>query len=156
MSGGTNAAILGRAVRHEIESGPKILALALLAWLIPGLGHLLAGRWRRAMVFCVIIGGSFAVGLHLSNLEAVSKDLHPYAVWAESGVGAPALLLLYLDPARDRVLEAEDTTRFYHQVPPHTDTGVLFCCIAGLLNYLVLLDLVERLLGGPLARARKG
>ena len=35
----------------------------------------------------------------------------------------------------------------YEPVPRFADTGLLFCSIAGLLNMLVVLDLVDRMRG---------
>jgi hypothetical protein len=58
----------GRAVaaRHSFGASISRAALALLAavvaWLVPGLGHLLLGRWGRAMVFFGAVGGLVVTG----------------------------------------------------------------------------------------------
>ena len=38
------------------------LGVAILAWAVPGLGHLVLGRWRRALAFFVSVGGLALTG----------------------------------------------------------------------------------------------
>lgn len=125
-------------------SGPVILSGVLLGWLLPGLGHWHAGLKRQGAFLTLLIGGAFAFGLFLSDCEAVSRDLHPIAFWAQVGVGGATIPLVNIDPAKGKVLENRDTIEKRELVPRHNDTGVLFCSIAGLLNVLALVDLVDR------------
>ena len=123
---------------HAIFSG------VLLGWVLPGLGHWHAGLRKQGMLLTLLIGGAFAFGLVLSDCEAVSRDLHPIAFWAQVGVGGATIPLVTIDPAADKVLSGYDTIKMREAVPRHNDTGVLFCSIAGLLNILALFDLIDR------------
>jgi len=54
----------------EIELGQPWLA-ALLAWLVPGLGHLYQGRTGKGLLFLVCILGTFLYGLYLGGGKVV-------------------------------------------------------------------------------------
>ena len=95
-------------------------------------------------MIAVLVGGIFVAGLFLSKLEAVSRDLHPFSFFAQVFVGGGTIPLLYIDPAADKVLTVRLSIERPKLVPRFTDTGVLFCNIAGLLNLLVLFDLIDR------------
>ncbi|MGE3163730.1 MAG: DUF6677 family protein [Planctomycetota bacterium] len=130
-------------------SKPKLDQLAgrvVAGWLVPGLGHILAGHRRTGSYLLALVGGTFVLGAIASDFEAVSRDLHPVAMWAQMGVGAGALPLLALDPASSRVLEPQAAIARYEDVSPLNDVGVLFCSIAGLLNLLIVFDLLDRAL----------
>lgn len=129
---------------------------ALLGWLLPGAGHLSRGFRRQGWIALFVIVPIFSLGLVLSDFEAVSRDLHPYAFWAELGFAGATLPLLKIDPAANKVLP--DHQSITNPVPgwdvqsrgwdldvsSWSDTGVLFCCVAGLLNLLALFDLLDR------------
>src|SRR6185295_8387822 len=73
----------------------------IMAWLIPGAGHWYQGRRTKAVLFFVMIMGSFSFGLWLGGGRVV------YAAWGPTqeekrlpyfcqlGVGAPALPALW-------------------------------------------------------------
>ena len=52
-------------VRAEANSrhAPLAFVLAIAGWIVPGLGHLLQGRWGRACVFLFAVGGLAITGL---------------------------------------------------------------------------------------------
>ncbi len=76
---------------------------ALLAWLVPGLGHLYQGRWAKAIVYFVCIMGTFGYGLYLGSSNdprigwgrvvyfSMRKDDIRLAYLCQVGVGLPAL-----------------------------------------------------------------
>ena len=121
----------------------------LLGWFVPGAGHLMRGFKRQGVIVMAVVLGLYLVGGILSNFEAVSRDLHPYAFFAELGVAGGTLPLLALDLASEHVLPPQQSITDYVDVPAWNDTGVLFCCIAGLLNFLALFDLLDRSLSPP-------
>ena len=132
----------------------RIAACVLAGWLVPGAGHFTAGFRRHGVILFFLLATAFGIGLLLSDMEATSRSLHPYAFWAESGVGLTAAFLVS-DPGIEKLLPGSDSVRTYTSVPRYVDSGVLFCAVAGLLNLLVLFDLVERMLGGPMARENR-
>ncbi len=116
----------------------------LLGWLVPGAGHLNRGYRRQGQITFAVVLALFIAGLVLSDFEAVSRVLHPFAFWAQLGVAGGTLPILAIDPASDALLAPSVSIQKYQDVSPLNDTGVLFCCIAGLLNFLALFDLVDR------------
>ena len=109
------------------------------AWFVPGLGHLLLGRWIRAILMggsvwlCFFIG--LAMGGHLFDLNAAegsSVILQVPPMIANLGNGALYIFCWLLDYgfADDPVQAARATYEY----------GTTFLLIAGLLNYLTMLD----------------
>ena len=56
---------IARPIPGERSSLPAFALL--LGWLVPGAGHLLIGRWVRAVLLFVAIVGMFAIGLGLGG-----------------------------------------------------------------------------------------
>ncbi|MEM7262147.1 MAG: DUF6677 family protein [Planctomycetota bacterium] len=139
---------MATATASTTRSPGDKLFLILAAWFVPGLGHVMLGQKRLGGVLLALLGGSFLIGLMLSDFTAVSRDLNPWSFFAQAGLGGGALPLLWLDPAADAVLEGSAAVSTFQPVPPLTDSGVLFCNIAGLLNLLVVLDAADRMFGG--------
>lgn len=145
-SSGTAPAGNGAARPAAARSTVSLPLDLLLGWFIPGAGHFSRGFARQGRITLAVVVLLFASGLTLSDLEAVSRDLHPYAFWAQLGVAGGTLPLLAIDPAREKVLSDYESVHQPVAVPARNDTGVLFCCIAGLLNLLALFDLADRTL----------
>jgi hypothetical protein len=62
-----------KAVEEKIELKNPALA-AVLAWLIPGLGHWYQGRRAKAVLYFVCIMGLFGYGLYLSSSNEPCMD----------------------------------------------------------------------------------
>jgi hypothetical protein len=54
---GVTAAPHSQASRAKTSRGALAFFAAIAAWLVPGLGHLLLGRWGRALVFFCSVSG---------------------------------------------------------------------------------------------------
>jgi TM2 domain-containing membrane protein YozV len=140
------------------QQAPKNLAFAaFLAWLVPGLGHLYLDRKFKGIMFTILINGLFLSGWVMSYGEAMSlhkEDGHRYAFLAQVGAGGPQLLaIIYTHSAEifsnfdedvidDLRLAREDkyqTPEYYTRLP-WTETGLLYCMIAGLLNLLIIYE----------------
>jgi hypothetical protein len=75
---------------------------AVLAFLIPGAGHLYQGRTFKGALYCVCILGTFLYGMHLAEWRAVyayagepgGPRQRVYGYFAQFGVGAPAVFAL--------------------------------------------------------------
>jgi hypothetical protein len=122
--------------------------VALLATLVvPGLGHWLQGRKRRAAVVFVLLVGLFALGTVLAEGTNLSRERHFYYWSGQFLLGGPALLAeLLFGHASVRGEIA------------YVDAGLVYGCIAGLLNILALIDVYGygewKLLGVPLRTSR--
>jgi hypothetical protein len=132
------------------------IVAAVLAWLVPGLGHLYQGRMFKGVLFMVCLLGTFFFGLYLSNGRAV------YASWVEGdkrlyylcqlGAGLPALPALLQNylvrdgkaPLFGGIMAPPATpaelSQWYKDLAVYFDLGTVYTTIAGLLNVLVIYD----------------
>lgn len=116
--------------RAAAEPGTLVL-LCLAAWAVPGAGHLWMGRRQKGLVFLLAIPAMFAVGLLLDGRIfpfELSEPLVALAAVADVGVGVGWLI------ARMRDAGAGTVTSVTYEY------GNIFLIVAGLLNFLVILD----------------
>lgn len=102
-----------------------------LAWLLPGLGHLILGRRQKGIVFLVALPLMFGIGLFLAGRIFpfdVSQPLGTLAALAARGLGLPTLAAGLLGFGQGVVTEAS------------YEYGNTFIIVSGLLNLLVALD----------------
>ena len=131
----TNEPIQPVAGDAQAPSPPIATAAALAicsgGWLIPGLGHVLLGRWIRGLIFTACVGAMFLMGLamqgKLYGLE-FEIPLQIFALIANLGTGALYLVAKYLGLGIGTM-----TSESY-------DYGTTFLWVAGLLNFLIVLD----------------
>ncbi len=121
-------------------SGPREMGLGhrlplpmlmLLAWLVPGLGHLLLGRRLRAAVFCAVIVVAFVVGLILDGelmLPHAGDPLSYLAAIASIGNGVLFFVARAFDLGQGTV------------TAPGYEYGNTFLLTAGMMNLLLILD----------------
>jgi hypothetical protein len=112
--------------------------LAAAAWFVPGAGHVLQGRWLRGAILGAAVIGMFITGIvlggHLFPLlgpfdEGMSVLLQVPPTIANVGSGVLYLFCL--------VTNSGFTD---HANYPTYEYGNTFLLVAGLLNYLVMLD----------------
>ena len=118
---------------------PGSLALVcLLAWAIPGVGHFWLGRRQKALILLPALLLMFAAGLLLQG-RIFSMDfgepLVALAAFANMGLGAPWVIARMLGAGQGTVTAAT----YEH--------GNAFLIVAGLLNFLVILDAFDIAMG---------
>ncbi len=116
------------------------LAICSGGWLIPGLSHILLGRWVRGLLFatCVIVMFALGLGMHGKLYDLVVEEpLEIFAFIANIGVGLPYILAEKMDLGIGAMSF------------PSYDYGTTYLWVAGLLNYLIVLDAFD------IARGRK-
>lgn len=122
----------------ERSRGLNPFLVVAAAWAVPGLGHLLLGRWRKAVVFIVAMPVMFVLGLvlwgRLFPFEP-SQPLVALASVADISVG-----LIYFLAAPFGYGGGKVTAVTY-------EYGNAFLIAAGLLNMLVVLDAYDVALG---------
>lgn len=109
--------------------GPHPALVVGATWILPGLGHLLQRRFLRGLVVLVLLVGLFAWGTWLAEGANLSRERHFYYWGGQFLIGGPALLAEALWGAR----------RVAHEIP-YGDAGLVFGCVAGLLNVLAMID----------------
>ena len=124
----------------EAETPGHAWLVGLAAWFVPGAGHLMQRKWVRAVLMggavwiCFFLG--LAMGGHmydLSNGQGTSSTLlqvPPMIANLGTGVLFIVSWLLGIGFAEDAAQAARVTYEY----------GNTFLLIAGLLNYLVMLD----------------
>ena len=115
------------AAKQGGERHPVLLLFC--AWLVPGLGHWLQGRRLRAALVFALLVGLFLAGTWMCAGTNLSRERHFYYWSGQFLVGSPAILAEAL-AGHPRV--TGDL--------PLADVGLLYACMAGLLNLLALLD----------------
>jgi hypothetical protein len=123
--------------RAASERGTLVL-VCVAAWAIPGAGHLWLGRRQKAAVFFVALLAMFVTGLLLKGRLfpfEFSEPLVALAAFANAGMGLPWILALMLDAGKGVV-----TAISY-------EYGNCFLIVAGLLNFLVVLDAFDIAVG---------
>lgn len=123
------------------ESAPaRAWLMGLAGWLVPGLGHLLQGRWGRALLLGGTVWLCFLSGLwmggHLfsagGNEQGLSALLQLPPMIANLGSG-----ILYIVSWFFRAGFVDDPA---HAALATYEYGNTFLLVAGLLNYLAMLD----------------
>ncbi len=114
------------------------LLVVAAAWAVPGLGHLLLGRWRKGVVFAVALPLMFLTGLLLRGRLFPFDPSDPLVALeaiAEISVG---VVYFFASPLG---LGAGKVTAVTYEY------GNAFLIVAGLLNLLVMLDAYDVALG---------
>ena len=128
---------------------------AVLAWLVPGLGHIYQGRFAKGLLFFVCLMGAFVYGMYLGEWKSV------YWAWDDRkpviegicrlGMGLPALPSILQSFRKDG--EGLPVIGGFQATPSKAeldelnarlsrtwDIAKIYTMIAGLLNILVILD----------------
>lgn len=131
----------------------RVAAACLLAWLVPGGGHLYLGKRGKGFVFLLIVLVTFGTGLLLQGRVYLANPEQPLsylATFANLALGPLDLVgrevcyqrILYRTPGEsNRVLHQEilDLSRRRILAVTH-EYGTTFLLTAGLMNILLILD----------------
>jgi hypothetical protein len=118
-------------------------AALIASWFIPGAGHLVLGRFGRALLFFLTITGAFVLGLSLNGhlywptVAEPGSTFHYDLItvlwfFAEIGSGLCYIVSYALGLGMAPIAQAAASPTFEY--------GNTFMFLAGLLNYLVIHD----------------
>lgn len=114
------------------DSSRGFTYLALIAgWLVPGAGHLLTGRWVRALLLFASISAMFWLGI------AMQGQLYA------PNTGNILAMLGFVGDLGNGLFYAVGRMTGLGQVPVQTvwaDYGTKFIVVAGLLNFIAAVD----------------
>jgi len=116
---------------HAHEMMRPALA-ALLAWLVPGLGHVYLGRYAKGLYFGGQILVIFVLGLWLGEGASVSATRFPFHIFGQWGAGLIAIL-------SDHLLGSAPVGHTIDRL----ELGVVFTTVAGIMNVVVMVDAYE-------------
>lgn len=124
------------------KKGERIRGAALLlAWLIPGAGHVLLGKWKKGLFFFGILTATYLFGMWIVGFRPVSWDDNPFYFVGQYGSGA-TLAVAMLRGSEKAILRPE-----VH--PSWFDPGLLYVCVVGLLNLVILLNIFDLKIEAP-------
>jgi hypothetical protein len=110
------------------------LAICLSGWLVPGLGHILIGRWIRGLILaaCVLLMFGLGLAMHGKLYDLEFDELLPlFAFIANIGIGIPYWIAARLGYGLGNMSW------------PSYDYGTTYLWVCGLLNYLIILDVFD-------------
>lgn len=108
---------------------------AILTWLLPGAGHLYIGHRARGLVFMVVIALTFWGGVAIGGVRSTVQPRERRAWFmAQVCTGVHAFATLAISRQFD-----DSTPKL-----PADDVAVVYTGIAGLLNVLVIFDVLSR------------
>lgn len=116
---------------HPAAEPGTLVLLCLAAWAVPGAGHMWMGRRQKGIVFMLAIPAMFLLGLFLHGRIFpfdFTEPLVGLAAIADLGIGAPWLVAKLLEAGGGIV------------TAPTYEYGNCYLIVAGLLNFLVILD----------------
>lgn len=117
--------------------------IGVISWLFPGAGYFFQKRWKRGLIIAGVIWAMFLIAVFSGGAYYPGFDfkdgalLYLLNVFARLGNGLPALIgfVLAANPPRD--VAALATFEY----------GGRFLEIAGLLNFLAIIDSIDIYLG---------
>jgi uncharacterized protein DUF6677 len=108
--------------------------IAIAAWLVPGLGHLLLRRWGRAIIFFIATGGLAITGYLLRGNVFPAQSADPFGklgYFADASSGVFYLLARIFESAGADVSRAAG------------DYGTRLIAAAGIVNLISVCDAWE-------------
>jgi hypothetical protein len=120
------------------QSGGLVLVMCLVAWAVPGAGHLWLGRRMKGFVFLLALPIMFAIGLAIHGQLApfdTSEPLVTLAALADLGIGVPYFVASSLGYGLGDVRAAT------------YEYGNAYIIVSGLLNLLVVIDAYDIAVG---------
>ena len=108
-----------------------LLIVGLLAWLIPGAGHLMIKEHKRAFIICITIILTFCVGLYVGSIGVINP------------VGAkPWYVAQIMNSPVVAALGYMAKTGDYYVYGRPNEVGQIYTSIAGLLNLLCIVNAI--------------
>lgn len=119
-----------------MKKGERIKGVAFfLGWLVPGAGHVLLGRWKKGLFFFLILGATYLFGMWIAGFRPVSFDDNPFYFVGQYGSGV-TLLVAKLRGAEKAIIRDGLNPSWF-------DPGLLYVCVVGLLNLVVMMSLLD-------------
>lgn len=118
------------ATPSPLHRDPSIALV--LAWLVPGLGHLYLGKPRKALFFFLTLSLVYLAGFVLADFRFVRFDDNPFYYVGRWGSGMTWVATW---------LSANNPPRGVSPLELY-EPGLLYMCSAGLLNVVLVLNIL--------------
>jgi TM2 domain-containing membrane protein YozV len=134
------------AAPEKTPAGPSAAATAIaaaLTWALPGLGHIYMGHRTRGIIFLVVIGVTFWGGVAIGGVKTTIQPQERQAWFAaQICTGSHALAAMAWSNRLPDTPSWEYSP--YVAYYPADDISVVYTGVAGLLNVLVIFDILSR------------
>ena len=129
-------------VSSDIPPVARVPLAGLLAWLVPGLGHIFVGERVRGLIYLITITVTFWGGIAIGGVRD-TVDPKGRTTWfmAQTCMGVQGLATYSWAERLRRHPEAGPGGPAHHR---SVDTAVVYTGVAGLLNLLAILDALVR------------
>lgn len=149
--------------RPDPDDTPLNLGAAALGWVFPGLGHVVLGQVRRGILAGTGILILFLGGLLVGGIDAVDYKEDHLWFFGQTGAGPIAVAAGY---ANERILKSGSHGELLPAPTPYgmpanganprpmvstskglahaNEFGTFFTFLAGLMNFVVILDALQR------------
>jgi len=153
------------AALSSMHPTSRMIAAGLASWLVPGSGHLLIGERKRGVIFLVVITLTFWTGVAIGGVKnTVSPADRTLWFAGQICAGGHALATLAWASALPSPSEAGQYAKNVIGYGRTEEVSVVYTAIAGMLNILIILDVLVRAeqppvpvaTGPPEPRRRKG
>ena len=122
------------------QRAPSAPVVAILAWILPGLGHWWIGERSRAIILFVATTVTFWGGVAVAGVRS-AVTLKENGLWFAAQICmGPQALGAWSWSHRLSERPADPLKAFW----PSADIGVVYAGVAGLLNLLIILDALAR------------
>jgi hypothetical protein len=129
---------------------------AILAWLLPGLGHIAIGERRRGVILMIGIHLMMATGLLIGGIDVVDRVQDRWWYLGQVMAGPIPVLVdryhqsLKVEQRHPRTGRAYRTAPGPDSNPPYepslarvNELGTLFVTLAGMLNLMCIIDVAQ-------------
>jgi hypothetical protein len=124
----------GLAQSSEPSMG-RVLATGVLAWLLPGLGHIFNGDRKRGLILLIVIAATFWGGVAVAGVQSTFEP-RGKTLWFMAQICAGGHTLLGM--TWGEAVKANGDAPLAGFVA--TDVAVIYTGVAGLLNIMVIID----------------
>ena len=132
------------AVGSDMQPVVRVPLAGLLAWIVPGLGHLFIGERVRGLIYLITITVTFWGGVAIGGVRD-TVDPRARTAWfmAQTCTGVNSLAA-YQWGERSRRDPQASAAGWAHYSYISAETAVVYTGIAGLLNLLAIFDALVR------------
>lgn len=121
----------------------RMLGAAALSWLLPGLGHIVAGDRPRGVLLIIVITLTYWTGVAIGGVKStIDPKTHP--IWFIAQICGGGHTIVALTWARALPDPWQTRPSPHRAVWPADDLGIVYTGVSGLMSVLVLLDAVGR------------
>jgi hypothetical protein len=135
------------AARKNEPPLERLIAAGALTWLLPGLGHIFLGQRRRGLILLIVVAMTFWCGVAVGGVKS-TVDPGERKAWFMAQICAGGHTLLAYTWGRAHAERYPNEHAHFVSI----DVAVIYTAVAGLLNILIILDVL--VVGDPVhARA---